>query len=373
MDSKFQRLIDKIKDHKVLLLCGPNVSASSKDLPAWDVLVGRLREKLNLPADIDTPTLSNVAQLYVYPESRDETRNEALRKGSDPEAGKEREQRRLTLARLIAIFLDDPTVAPSDVHRYIAALPFNRIVTTNWDNLLERAFSQMHKPCVTVVHDADIASTREGVTTVVKLCGSVEQPESLRITLNDILRRVPEEKPAVMSFLSHAAVTKTLLFLGFDFSDYDFKQMYDTLLGSDPTSKRDIVAVQSKAIKDTDYWQRRDVEFVDATMQSFLRQVSEALEVSLPAAQECPTNARAGVPSSGEYAGLTIQHALDEEGEGSEPRADFDLEIRQLNQRLHRLVSKKKEGGSLSVENQIRQVKSELDRLRRKGFAAGKY
>lgn len=374
VNLNYNVLIDRIREQRVLLFCGPNVSASSTELPSWSVLVRDLVGKFNLPEEFETPLLSVAAQLYVHPESRNQTRNDERRNRRDKDDDKEQEKsRRRSLTRKIASYLDDPSVTPSDVHRYIAALPFNRIVTANWDNLLETAFNQLHKPYATVVHDPDIAYTREGTTALIKLCGSVEQPESLRITLDD-LRKLPEEKPEVFAFLAHSARIKTLLFLGFDFSSYEFKQLYDTLLGATVNSKREVVAVQSAPVDDMDYWHRRDVEFINDKMIVFLRTVAEALDISLPTADEDISScARAGDIVNTNVSGFTMQRACEEEEDDSDTHIDIEIEIRQLLQRLTRLFEKKKVAGSLSVENQIRQVKTAIERLRRKAFAPDKY
>lgn len=369
MSISFNSLIDRIRDQKVLLLCGPNVLASSKELPDWDAMVRGLVKKLDLPEYLDTPTLAAAAQFYIHPESRNETRNDARKRSLDTTVDKKEEQRRrLSLARHIALLLDDPTVNPSEVHQYIAALPFSPIVTTNWDSLLERAFEKLQRPYVRVVHDPDIAYTREGVTTVVKLRGSVEQPESLRVSVDDLLK-LETEKPELFAYLSHTANIRTLLFLGFDFGDYEVRQLYDTLLGTASGSKRQVIAVQQEPVPEeyVSYWRQRGVEFINDTMLGFLRQVAEALNVTITS---CGSVSKAmsagridfGVPGS-TFKGVT----------GEEANPDLALEIHQLSQRLTRLSKRKKEGDSLFVENEIRRVETKIETLRRKSFYANKW
>jgi SIR2-like domain len=280
VNTTFDRLVERIRDQKVLLFCGPHVSASSKELPAWNDLVQEVMGKLDLPDTSGTPILSRAAQFYVYPESRYRWR------GGDRDSGVDEGQaqkRRSSLIRHIAAYLDDPTIAPSDVHAHIAALPFNYIVTTNWDNLLERAFDQQRKPYVKVVRDPDMAYTDAEVTTLVKLFGSIEQPESLVITLDD-LRKLTVRIPETSSSLHHCATVKTLLFLGFDFADYETKQLYDTSLGALMGHTRQVFAVQGEHLENADYWQHRGFEFIHDSMLDFLTKVSGALSVFVPPA-----------------------------------------------------------------------------------------
>lgn len=278
MNSTFDSIVEKLASDKILLVCGPQVSASSLGGLDWKKLVRELIRAFDTSNEyLEDPIIFKQAQRFIYPEPLIISRGRNPEKSSD-ELEKER-QRRRTLTRYVAHYLDDPTTAPSHIHKQLAVLPFNNIVTTNWDNMLETALEQQGKQYLKVVRDADMTCDRSGMTVLIKLYGSVEQSESLKITLNDI-QRVPTEMPEVMKFLEHASATRALLFIGFDSADYEFTQLYNTILNSTALHKPRVFVVNREGFKDPSYWMRRDVEFIENDMEEFLKKLCNSLHLS---------------------------------------------------------------------------------------------
>src|SRR3989304_1546884 len=78
---------------------------------------------------------------------------------------------------------------PTEAHCAIAALGFNAVVTAWYDDLLEQAYRAAGKSIVTVVHSLDVAYASHGEDVIiVKLYGSIEQPDSLVVTGRDMIR-----------------------------------------------------------------------------------------------------------------------------------------------------------------------------------------
>ena len=121
--------------------------------------------------------------------------------------------------------VDDPSYSPLRTHRLIAALPFKRIITTNWDNLLEEALRQARKPVVKVVRDKSISYADNEKVLLIKLHGSAEQQDTIVVTGDDyydVFARLPQVANLVQSYFA----TETLLFLGYGLADEDFKRLY---------------------------------------------------------------------------------------------------------------------------------------------------
>lgn len=278
MDSRLERLIEKISDDKVILFCGPDVSTSSEGVPNSTALVQELMKRLEIPEESQTTLmLPLVAQSYVYQEWVNKVRNRQQDPKPDVEVVQRRKQK---LARFISEHMDDPTIAPSIVHQQIVALPFRHIVTTNWDNLLEMAFNQQEVPFIKVVRDPDLAYVEKETRVLIKLFGTVEQAESLAITLDD-LRKLPERVPDIIKFLNYSSSVRVLAFLGFDSAEYELRNLYEAVIGSTMSHKPRVVMIQDKPLKDS-YWERLDVEFIEQDMSRFLQYSCKALGVSLP-------------------------------------------------------------------------------------------
>lgn len=268
-----------ISDDKVLLFCGPDVSTSSDGVPDSTALVQELTKRFEIPEESHTTAIvSLVAQSYVYQELVNTVRGREQDPTPDDAIVQQRKQK---LARFIAEHMDDPTIAPSTIHHQIVALPFNYIVTTNWDNLLEMAFHQQDIPFIKVVRDPDLANIHEQKRVLIKLYGTVEQAESIAITLDD-LRKLPERVPDIIKFLNYCSSLRVLVFLGFDSAEYQLRSLYETLIGSTKAYRPRVFVVQREPIKES-YWERLDVEFINEDMSSFLGYCCKALGIPLPA------------------------------------------------------------------------------------------
>jgi len=86
--------------------------------------------------------------------------------------------------KLIAEFTKDAT--PSENHRLIATLPIGSIWTTNYDSLLEDAFSAIQKKPDVKSTQANLAQSKPGRdVTIYKMHGDVLQPQDAVLTKDD--------------------------------------------------------------------------------------------------------------------------------------------------------------------------------------------
>ncbi|CAN5702656.1 SIR2 family protein [soil metagenome] len=109
--------------------------------------------------------------------------------------------------------------ALSENHRLLARLPLRTIWTTNYDALIETAYSQAGKMCQPIASvDAISAPWPRRDVALYKMHGSVDAPAQAVITKDDYetYRATREEFITVLT--SHL-LTKTFLFLGFSFTD----------------------------------------------------------------------------------------------------------------------------------------------------------
>ncbi len=108
---------------------------------------------------------------------------------------------------------------PSENHRIMARLPIPTYWTTNYDKLLEKAFENANKiPDVkyTINHLSLTIPKRDVV--IYKMHGDIDHPDSAVLTKDDYEKYANERAPYITA-LSGDLVSKTFLFLGFNFSD----------------------------------------------------------------------------------------------------------------------------------------------------------
>jgi len=238
-------LIEQVERGNVVLLCGAGISASEGGLPSGWQLAKELAQRSGQD-NIAGLTLPEVAQAY------------------------ELELGHHSLITYLVDRIDNPRFLPLPTHQLIAELPFNSIITTNWDNLLEEAFRHAHKPFIKVVQDADVAFADSRKTLLVKLHGSVEQRDSIVVVGDDFYRvfaRLPETTNLMQSYFA----TRTILFLGFGLADEDFKRLYLEVGDHLGRHKRRAYAVQINPKPVTiKYWQEKNVEVIVADAADFL-------------------------------------------------------------------------------------------------------
>jgi hypothetical protein len=128
------------------------------------------------------------------------------------------------IERLTEVLLIDH-VEPSDVHHAFAQLPFDMVVTTNVDFLLEEAYSEHGRPCVPLIGEAQLSiQQRPEVTNLLKIHGDLRHPDNLVMTEEDydgFIRR----NPLLATYLSWWLLTREPIFIGYSLDDADLREV----------------------------------------------------------------------------------------------------------------------------------------------------
>jgi SIR2-like domain len=226
----------------------------------------------------------------------------------------------------------DADYAPTPVHRLLASVPsmirarpstqrghFPLIVTTNYDDALERAFKDEQEEYDLVTYIADgprsgrfLHTSPDGNETIInkpksyKELRCVERPVIAKIH-GAVVRRMPDQDSFVITenhyidYLSHtAADIKTLipvnialrmmqshfLFLGYSLKDWNLRVILHRLWGDGGMAWNfNSWAVQPKPDTiDEKSWGRRGVELLDARLEDYIEQLSTSLANSASAA-----------------------------------------------------------------------------------------
>jgi hypothetical protein len=108
-------------------------------------------------------------------------------------------------------------------HRELATLPQIRtIITTNWDTYFEDECG-----AVPFINSEDFAFWDTDSRKVLKIHGSINKLGSLIATTKDYKRSLKElHKGLLGSFLKSILATKTIIYIGYSFSDEDFQQIH---------------------------------------------------------------------------------------------------------------------------------------------------
>jgi NAD-dependent SIR2 family protein deacetylase len=131
--------------------------------------------------------------------------------------------------------LADPRVCPTDAHRALACMAdkLDTIFTTNWDGLLEEAFDTAAKirDYQRLYRDAHVPSRQPAKTSIVKLHGHIDDPDSYVVTQTDY-RTFKERNPKLVDYLRFCLTASTLVVIGYGQEDTDFEEIYEEVLKS---------------------------------------------------------------------------------------------------------------------------------------------
>ncbi|HEY0321384.1 MAG TPA: SIR2 family protein [Pyrinomonadaceae bacterium] len=189
--SEYGRALD---NREAALFIGAGLSAGTK-LKTWPELLREVADDLKLDINKETDLVA-LAQFHVNEKRGVRTRlNQLLRDtyGAD---------RPLT-----------------ENHRLIAKLPVETVWTTNYDQLLEKAFREAGKLYDSKVTTGDFSTTERGrEVTIYKMHGDITHPQEAVLTKEDY--EVYNIKREVFTnTLKGDLVNKNFLFLGFSFTD----------------------------------------------------------------------------------------------------------------------------------------------------------
>jgi hypothetical protein len=126
-----------------------------------------------------------------------------------------------------ALFVD--VVRPGGAHRAFCDLPFETVVTTNFEFLLERGYLGANRQCIPLVNEdqLSIGSGTAGVR-LLKVHGDLHHPTRMVVTEEDydgFLSRYP----LIATYLASLLVNNTALFVGYSLDDPDFRQVWQVI------------------------------------------------------------------------------------------------------------------------------------------------
>ncbi len=170
-----------------------------------------------------------------------------------------------------------------------AILPTTKVITTRFDQAIERALDQFQKPYILIVRDTDLPFFDESKIALIKMQGDITQPDSLIITEDDVeafISRLPTVSDVVRAFFA----TKTLIFLGYDLNDAQFKRFYRQVTRNLTAFGRRAYAIVSEALDEieTRYWDNQNVGICPREPDEFLKNLAEAVKRAIKSGGPAP-------------------------------------------------------------------------------------
>jgi len=141
----------------------------------------------------------------------------------------ERQYSRRALVEALSKALLIGVAIPGNVHRTFCEIPFDLVVTTNIDFLLELGYAVARRYCRPILNEdelgVDAVSPR---VDLLKLHGDLHNSERLIVTEEDydsFLTRYP----LMATYIGNLLISKTALFIGYSLEDNDFRQIWQVI------------------------------------------------------------------------------------------------------------------------------------------------
>ncbi len=219
-----EALLNALKHDRLVAFVGAGVSRrclskTRAPLPDWPALLLYLIEWGHACHLLDGATVEDLKQLL--------SRNEYLMVAQECRELVGDEQ----LTEFMNQVFDPDGVVPARVHELLSAVPFRGYITTNYDNLLERAHTHVQNRQLRSVLPEGVGSffsTAQRARPLLKLHGDLDDPPSIILGHRDYLRLI--WTPTHASFVRSLLADFTLLFVGYSLSDLDVLLPLDQLV-----------------------------------------------------------------------------------------------------------------------------------------------
>jgi NAD-dependent SIR2 family protein deacetylase len=199
---------------QLVMFLGAGVSAGA-GLPEWKTLLAQLAEEIGFQ--------SEELEAFHQLDALDQAEYLAQKCGGHGEMGK-RVAEHLRSYRYYSLS-----------HGLLASTPFTEAVTTNYDQLFEKACHAAHRPLAVLPY----APAQHNGQWLLKMHGCLDYPDDIVLTRQSYLRYT-ERNAALSGIVQAMLITKHMMFTGFSLNDDNFLRIVDQVRRAvHPHEKRD--------------------------------------------------------------------------------------------------------------------------------------
>lgn len=240
--SKFpKQLLDDINNGKCIPIIGAGFSKNailrSGSIPLWNELGQKIADELELeyegnPIDI----ISYYEHIY----------------------------KRSVLVEKLREFLHIDNAMPGKAHISFTKLYFKIIITTNFDNLLEKSFDLLKKPYQVIISESQLAlNYSNDLTKIIKIHGDLNHPNKLILTEDDY-DMFFQKNPLMMTYITSLLINRTPLFIGYSMNDPDLRQLIKMIHSRLGKFRRPAYAIGIKLSKaEIRRFDRRNIQIIN--------------------------------------------------------------------------------------------------------------
>lgn len=170
--------------------------------------------------------------------------------------------------------------SPNEIHKAIVNLNLKNLITTNWDNLFEKAISETGKYYDIISNDEDIASSR-GFSKLIKMHGSLEY-NNIVFKDSDYLM-YSENFPLIENYIKGIFSTDIVVIIGYSLSDENVKQII-SWVNSKAVNIKPIYLLKIDSqfdYQEFDFYKKRNVYMLywSNDLSSFITKIKDEVDI----------------------------------------------------------------------------------------------
>lgn len=245
-----QELIDKVLSGQCVAFIGAGVSMEAQ-APSASQLAQELNEQF-LQKKYDNENLNKIAS-YI--------------------------EKKLGLGRAIVvnyIINKLSQLEPSNGHLLIPRINWASLYTTNFDTLIEKAYSISGINYRPIIYNSDLSISyeeKENLQLIYKPHGCISRPDSLILTEDDYYDST-KNRIGIFRQLENHKYKNTFLFMGYSFSDFDLSRIwFDVRKETGDFAQWSYALWPNCTEEQKSLWQSRNVILIDAMFGDFMSEL----------------------------------------------------------------------------------------------------
>jgi hypothetical protein len=261
MKIHINKIVESIEKGNCVFFIGAGISASC-GLPSGSDLTKNIAKELNIT--FKNRNLPEIAEFYKTEFSKIDL-IELVRKS-------------------IEIDIPDEKLT---AYKIIKRLPINIILTTNYDNLLQKLSNDYN----VINRNNNIWKIDDRSKNIIKIHGDLDFTDDLILTESDFYK-YEDKYPNILSYLKYIFSSKLIVFLGFGLRDLNTTNILFWINKTLHSSGRNHYAVLKSVNKNyKDVLESRNIKVIKMDAEKFLIETAKKLNIDLAAKEEINFNA----------------------------------------------------------------------------------
>jgi NAD-dependent SIR2 family protein deacetylase len=243
MSEDLPELIEAINNESLIIFVGAGISQNS-GMPGWGELIEPLKKEL---IELNLDPLENnylkIAQYYY------------------DNFGAERYK--IKIKKILGNF---ENYQPNALHDLIEAIDPIHIITTNYDNLLEKHLNSEQEKYSVIAADADIPNTNRNHR-IIKMHGDFFHDNI--VLKEDDYESYSDNFPMISDIIKSYLMDYTVLFIGYGLNDSTFKALLNTMLknfGANARKHYYFIASTPREV-DIKYYKKKGIEILTGNLE----------------------------------------------------------------------------------------------------------